>query len=165
MIYLRISRKFKVEPSHDHWNVNIWSNFNQPPFLFTRKLWPSSLASLSTTMPAAPKPTTKKDINTKKRNVPTNGPTSLDTTVDTSDKVVSFSGGRPDKKKYDDEQSRIKTEIDALQEKLVSWLAGVITPWLTLTLSTPVRSSGQNQSCHQVWSWQWQTKHSSRRTW
>jgi len=72
-------------------------------------------------MPAASKPTTKKDTNTKRKNVPTNGATPLDST-DTSDKVASFSGGKPDKQKYDEEQSRVKAEIDSLQAKLVSCL-------------------------------------------
>jgi hypothetical protein len=45
-------------------------------------------------MPAAAKTTTKKDTNTKRKNVPTNGTTPLDST-DTSDKIA---GGKPDKK-------------------------------------------------------------------
>ena len=39
---------------------------------------------------------------------------------DTSDQIAAFVGGKPDKKLYDAEQARIKTEIDALQLKLAS---------------------------------------------
>ncbi|KJA30270.1 hypothetical protein HYPSUDRAFT_125921 [Hypholoma sublateritium FD-334 SS-4] len=37
---------------------------------------------------------------------------------DTSEQLAAFAGGKPDKKVYDAEQARIKTEIDALQLKL-----------------------------------------------
>lgn len=39
---------------------------------------------------------------------------------DTSDQFAAFAGGKPDKKLYDAEQARIKTEIDAFQLKLAS---------------------------------------------
>lgn len=39
---------------------------------------------------------------------------------DTSDATPVSSGGKPDKKAYDVEQERLKSEIDTLQVKLVS---------------------------------------------
>lgn len=39
---------------------------------------------------------------------------------DTSDHLASLPLGKPDKKLYDAEQDKIKSEIDALQVKLVS---------------------------------------------
>lgn len=39
---------------------------------------------------------------------------------DSSDHLVAFAGGKPDKKAHDAEQAKIKSEIDALQARLVS---------------------------------------------
>ena len=41
------------------------------------------------------------------------------TSNDLSDSLTTFAGGKPDKKAYDAEQAKFKTEIDTLQEKLV----------------------------------------------
>jgi len=49
----------------------------------------------------------------------TSGTATPVTEKDTSENLASFAGGRPDKKVYDAEQTRIKSEIDALQAKLV----------------------------------------------
>lgn len=48
--------------------------------------------------------------------------TPLSSTVDkdTSEQLAAYAGGKPDKKMYDAEQAKLKSEIDALQVKLVS---------------------------------------------
>lgn len=47
-------------------------------------------------------------------------PTSAVADKDNSDQLVTFAGGRPDKAAHDADQTRIKSEIDSLQVKLVS---------------------------------------------
>lgn len=51
---------------------------------------------------------------------------------DTSEQFAAFAGGKPDKKVYDIEQARIKTEIDALQLKLVSRFPHILPSKLNL---------------------------------
>lgn len=47
-------------------------------------------------------------------------PVSAAADKDTSEQLAAYAGGRPDKKIYDADQARIKTEIDALQINLAS---------------------------------------------
>ena len=41
-------------------------------------------------------------------------------TKDISESSVTLAGGKPDKKAYEEEQAKIKTEINALQAQLVT---------------------------------------------
>jgi hypothetical protein len=50
----------------------------------------------------------------------TSTPVSTAEKKDTSDALASLTSGKPDKKLYDEEQDKIKTEIDAVQVKVVS---------------------------------------------
>ena len=75
-------------------------------------------------MPAAKSKVAGSNGSTAKGNTSsTSGTATPASTVDkkdTSDHLVSLTAGKPDKKVYDAEQDRIKSEIDALQVKLVS---------------------------------------------
>jgi len=48
-------------------------------------------------------------------------PVSTTDRKDTSEQLAALTGGRPDKKAYDEEQAKLKSEIDSLQTKLVSY--------------------------------------------
>ncbi|KAF8812428.1 hypothetical protein BYT27DRAFT_6418422 [Phlegmacium glaucopus] len=48
----------------------------------------------------------------------TSGTATPVTSKDTSDSLATFAGGKPDKKVYDEEQAKIKVEIDTLQAQL-----------------------------------------------
>jgi hypothetical protein len=75
-------------------------------------------------MPAAKSKVAESNGSTVKGNASstsgTTTPVSMVDKKDTSDHLASLAAGKPDKKVYDAEQDRIKSEIDALQVKLVS---------------------------------------------
>jgi len=50
----------------------------------------------------------------------TSGTATPVTSKDTSDSLTTFAGGKPDKKAYEEEQAKIKAEIDSLQAQLVT---------------------------------------------
>ncbi|KAF8165339.1 hypothetical protein B0H34DRAFT_762478 [Crassisporium funariophilum] len=76
-------------------------------------------------MPAAAKSKTTSNGNghAKGKAASTSGtvtPVSTTDKKDTSEVLATFAGGKPDKKAYDDEQNKLKSEIDTLQAKLSS---------------------------------------------
>jgi hypothetical protein len=75
-------------------------------------------------MPAAKSKVAEFNGSAAKGNPSTSGtttPVSTSEKKDTLDHLASHATGKPDKKAYDAEQDRIKSEIDALQVKLVSY--------------------------------------------
>ncbi|KAJ3510988.1 hypothetical protein NLJ89_g4362 [Agrocybe chaxingu] len=75
-------------------------------------------------MPAAKSKTSANGNGAAKGKAPsTSGtatPVSATDKKDTSDQLAAFAGGKPDKRAYDAEQLKIKTEIDILQVKLAT---------------------------------------------
>ena len=70
----------------------------------------------------APKPastSTRNDLQKPKKQ-PHASP--MSSRPESSDGATKFVTGKPDKKLYEEEQNRIKADIDALQLKLVCWL-------------------------------------------
>jgi uncharacterized membrane protein YvbJ len=62
---------------------------------------------------------TNSNGNSKHVAASTSGTATPVTSKDTSESLLIFAGGKPDKKAYDAEQAKIKAEIDILQTQLV----------------------------------------------
>lgn len=127
----------------------------------------STYTLLSSTMSAPKSKTTSNSNGTAKgKTASTSGtatPVSTIADKDSADHLVVSAGGKPDKALYDSEQARVKSEIDALQAKLVSVVVCDCILWFNLDFSLGY-CSWQDIARDEIRPWEWPPKCPSRGT-